>query len=216
MATATRKTTLPDANKIVLASLVTSIQLALPIAKIMSKMGSVMVITEDKSWLSLSPAFDEDFELGNIRVKVVDLVDECENETWYSGDYNFHLYICSSYIPQIIPDKYILYTSREFYRTQVKAIGGNDKPIYTNIDIRKIDPKQRASVKKSIFIKETQVDLDNSSTYAKFVADITQLKKTAMQPPPKLTKFIAQLMDGHQDLTQKDIKAWLREEISAL
>ena len=211
-----KKTTLPNANKIVIASLVTSIQLALPIAKVMSKMGSVMVITEDKSWLSLSPDFDDDFELGNIRVKVVDMVDDCEGETWYRDDYTFHLYVCSSFIPQIIPDKYILYTSREFYRAQIKAINGNDKPIYTNIDIRKVDPKQRDSIKKAVFIKETQTDLDNSSTYAKYIADITQLKMTAIQPPPKLVKFIALLMDGHQDLTQKDVKVWLREEISAL
>jgi len=211
-----RKTTPPNAYKIVIASLVTSIQLALPIAKIMSKMGSVMVITEDKSWLSLSPSFDDDFDLGNIRVKVVDLVDDCEDETWYAGDYNFHLYVCSAFIPQIIPDKYILYTSREFYRAQVKAVGGNNKPIYTNIDLYKVDPKQRETIKKAVFIKETQIDLDNSSTYAKYIADITQSKKTAIQPPPKLLKFISMLMDGHQDLTQKDIKAWLREEISAL
>jgi len=211
-----RKTTLPDAYKVCIASLVTSIQLALPIAKVMSKMGSVMVITEDKSWLSLSPTYEDEFDLGNIRVKIVDLVDECEGESWYDGDYTFHLYICSTYIPQVVPDKYILYTSREFYRTQIKSIGGNDKPIYTNIDIRRIDPKQRESVKKAVFIKETQTDLDNSSTYAKYIADITQLKKTAIMPPPRLVKFIETLMDGHQDLTKRDIKTWLREEISAL
>jgi len=182
----------------------------------MSKMGSVMVITEDKSWLSLSPTFDDEFDLGNIRVKVVDLVDDCEDETWYSGDYTFHLYVCSTFIPRIIPDKYILYTSREYYRTQVKAVDGNDKPIYTNLDIRKVDPKQRESVKKAVFLKEIQIDLDNSSTYAKYIADLTQLRKTAIQPPQKLTNFISMLMDGHQDLTKKDIKVWLREEIGAL
>jgi len=211
-----RKTTLPNAYKVVIASLVTSIQLALPIAKIMSKMGSVMVITEDKSWLSLSPTFEGDFELGNIKIKVIDLIDDYEEETWYKDGYDFHLYVCSEYIPQIQPDKYILYTSREFYRTQIKAIGANNKPIYTNIDIRKVDPKQRGSVKKAVFIKETQIDLGNSSTYAKYIADITQSKKIAIVPPPKLVKFISLLMDGHQDLTQKDIKTWLREEISAL
>jgi len=211
-----RKTSLPNAYKVVIASLVTSIQLALPIAKIMSKMGSVMVITEDKSWLALSPTFDDEFDLGNIRVKVTDMVDDCEGESWYDDDYTFHLYICSSFIPQVIPDKYILYTSREYYRTQVKAVGGNDKPIYTNIDIRKVDPKQRESVKKAVFIKEIQIDLGNSGVYASYIAQLMQLKKTSIQPPAKLANFIGELMDGHQDLTKRDIKIWLREEISAL
>ena len=213
---AVRKTIMPDAFKVCIASLVTSIQLALPIAKVMSKIGSVIVITEDKSWLALSNSFEDDFDLGNIRVKVVDLIDDCEEESWYSGDYDYHVYVCAAYIPQIIADKYVLYTTREYYRAQLKSIGGNNKPIYTNIDLRKVDYKQRAAVKKAVFIKETQLDLDNSSTYANYISEITQLKKTAILPPPRLTKFIETIMDGHQDLTKRDIKTWLREEISAL
>ena len=211
-----KRTTLPDVYRVCIASLITSIQLALPIAKVMSKLGSVIVITEDRSWMSLSPSYDDDFDLGNIKVKIVDFIDDCEEEPWYEGEYTFHLYVCSSFIPQVKVDKYILYTSRELYRTQIKSLEYSNKPIYTCINMRLIDPKLRESIKKAVFIQETQIDLGNSSTYAKYIDEIIYLKKTSLVPPSTLANFIETLLDGHQDLTKKDIRLWLREEISAL
>jgi hypothetical protein len=171
----------------------------------MSLLGTVNVITEDRAYLGLIDQGDDDFYLGDIRIRVVDLVESLDAEAMASRDFSFNVYVSTQYLPTILPDKYLILSGREYFKRQFDTIEKRNKQMFTVIKRSEYNSKEWTKILATKFINETFVKLDSYVTYDRYVYQLLRRQDVSLAPNAQIVDLISQVMDGHETLTRRDI-----------
>ena len=203
--------TVPKCNHLCIASLTTTIHVVVPLLKMMALMGTVNLITEERSFLALSENDEDDFYLGDIRVRVVDLIESLDENEISAKDYIFNVYIVTQFLPDIIPDKYLILSGREYFRRQFDSVDKKSAQIFSVVNFTQHTPTDRATIRNIKFTNEEFIKLPSVAYFEPYLYRIIALRDVKTNPPGQIIDLITTILEGHEDLTKKDIRDCLRK-----
>lgn len=195
---------------ICIGSLTTSLHVVVPLLKVMAQLGTVNVLSEDKSFLTLNEKYESDYEIGNMRVRVVDCVDIMDDEELLLANYDFTVLVVDEFLPSLVADRYIFLSNRDFYRQQMQNTEVKQQKIFSLFRETYHTPKERAIQKNSKFINEEFFNLPSFGSFDIYLYKLMVRRNFASPTPAPLVQFIGRILEGHQGVTKKDITAILR------
>lgn len=200
-----------NCRRICIGSLLSCIHVAYPLVKVGAQLGTVNLVTEDKAFLALNSKYQEEYEIGNVRVRVVDCVSTMSDEELEMDDYDFTVLTITEFIPTVPVDKYIFLSARDFYRQQLLDSDYKQTPIFSLFRPEFHTVKERDLAKNAKFINETHVNLKSFITFDRLMYKLITQKKFEMETPAPLIEFIAQILEGYHGTTKNDIRGFLRK-----
>lgn len=196
---------------ICIGSFSTSMHIVFPLIKVLNKIGSVNLITEDKSFLMLTEELDIDYYLGNVRVRLVDCISVMPKDDMELNNYNFNILDIKEYIPTIPFDKYIFLTNRNYYRQQLLDSDSRNKQIYSVLPFAYITVKQKELEKKNTYVHEELVNLKSYNSYDKYLFNLIEKRDIRFRASSEVIEFISTVLENYNRLSRTNIRAFLEE-----
>ncbi|MFF2798089.1 hypothetical protein, partial [Lysinibacillus xylanilyticus] len=140
---------------ICICSVTSSIHVLVPLLKVLSRLGTVQVISEDKSVMLLSPTMESSFVIGDIHVKQSDELILMEDEVVETfKDFNYNILITQDFLPSCNIDKFIMLTRRHHYRNQITSIEDRYTPILSVVNPQGLTKEERAKEEETVYVNE--------------------------------------------------------------
>jgi hypothetical protein len=201
-----------NCRKIAVCSLKTSMHITFPIVKVLSRLGSTNVITEDKLYISIDPVSSEDFTLGNARIRVVDCVSAMDEGEWALENYDFTVFDIRQFLPTCEMDKYVLLSNRHYFRSQIADMNFKSTPIFSVCDCEFLKPKDRKAEMENRFVNEKYIKFGNYLKYDKFLNNLSITGTKKCITPSEMISLTCELLNGLSDITKSNIITYLRED----
>jgi len=194
-------------------SLVTTIHLVLPFVKILSRLGTVKLQTEDKSFLVLSPDYAKVFERGNVTFIIRDEPIVFENlENIIDPEFRYNILVVQEEIPDINVDMFFFEHPVSYYKNQIPP-KRRHIPIFSVYDLKQYPADMRPHIVKDIFINETQVDLKAFPAFERLIYQYTDVKKFDGNMPEQVLNVLHKLFSTFTRFSKSDLVKIFKEEL---
>ena len=202
-----------DPSVFLFGSMVTVIHLVLPFVKILSRLGTVKLQTEDKSFLVLSPDFEKTFERGNVTFVIRDepLVYEDPNDI-IDKNFRFNVIIAQEYIPDINVDMYFFEHPVTFFKNQIPA-ERRHIPLFTVHDIKQHPSEIRQYIVKDVFVNEVQLPLKSFVAFECLIYRYTDVHKFDGAMPEQVVNVLHQIFKTFTKYSKSDLIKIFKEEM---
>ena len=198
---------------ICICSVTSSVHVLVPILKVLNRLGTVQVLSQDKSTMLLHPELETDFELGDIHLHMVEevaLLGEDEFKTFKEYDYN--VIITNDFLPDCEVDKFIILNRRHYFRAQIDTPKKRYTPIMSVFNPTKLPREIVIQEKETIYVNERLVTLPSFAVCEPYLNNLfTDLGSKNYLIDSKVVAFVVACLDGIEDCTKRHITAILRE-----
>lgn len=198
---------------ICICSLTSTVHVLFPILKVLNRLGTVQVISEDKSTMLLSPSMETKFTLGDISVEIVDeiiLLDQDQKDSFKEFDYN--ILITHDFLPDCDVDKFIMLNRRHHYREQIDTPKKRYTPIMSVVNLQKLTKEDRLREKETVYVNERLLPLPPFAIVQDYlIALLEGVGKREFKVNDKIVNFTVECLNGIDECTKAHIKAILFE-----
>jgi len=195
------------------ASMVTTIHLVMPFIKILSRLGTVNLQTEDKSFLVLSPDYEKTFERGNVTVVVRDEPVVYDNvEDIVDPDFRYNVLVVQEHLPDIPVDLFFFEHPVAFFKNQIPP-GRRHVPIFSVYDLKQYPAEMRQHVAKDVFINEMQVQLNAFPAFERLIYQYTDVRNFDGKMPDQVVNVLYQLFSTFTKYSRSDLVKIFKEEL---
>ena len=196
----------------VFGSMLSTIHLVLPFVKILSKIGTVALQTEDKSFLVLSPAYEKTFTIKNLSVSVKDepLIYE-DSKNLLDTDSRYNVLVVEEHVPDVNADLYFFSHPVNFFKQQIPP-ERRHTPMFTVCELTQHPPELRKHVSENLFINEQHLLLKPYPFFAKQLYQYTDLKNFDMLMPEPVILVLHKIFNTFTKYSVSDLKKVFKEE----
>lgn len=198
---------------ICICSVTSTIHVLVPILKVLSRLGTVNVISEDKSTQLLSPTLETNFKIGDIRVEMVDELFDLPEETLeLFKEYDYNIIITTDFLPDCDIDKYIILNRRHHFRTQIDTTDKRYIPIFSVYDMKPLTKEQRVHEQEVVYVNEKLMKLPPFVICEDYLSTLLMgVGKKEFRVNGKVMEFITNALEGIDGCTKVHIKRILTE-----
>jgi len=206
------KVTPPQISSVCVAGNTTKLHLVYPMAKIMNRLGSVQLITEDPAWLSLSHKASAEFLMGNLRVRYVEMIALMEEEELELENFDYNILDVNLYVPEVKVDKYLITSGREIIVPGFSNAKQKNTPIITLYDQTKLTKMEVDVLKETLLANEDLYNFKTVPFFADYLAVLMEGRTEKVKFPPKVQDFITSFLEFHNNLKKADLRFILNEK----
>ena len=196
----------------IFGSMVTTIHLVLPFVKILSRLGTVKLQTEDKSFLVLSPEYERSFVRGGVSVFVKDepiIFDDIENIV--DPEYRYNVLVVQEHVPDIPADLYFFAHPVTYFKNQVPP-GRRNVPMFTVYDLKQHPADLRPHIITDLYVKETQVQLKAFPAFETLIYQYADVKKFDGNVPEQVMVVLHKIFGTFTKYSISDLRKIFKEE----
>jgi hypothetical protein len=196
---------------ICICSVTSSLHVLVPLLKCLAKLGSVQVVSEDKSILLLSENMTPIFERGDIFFRYEEEISLIEE--FHLDDYHYNVIITHEFLPIVEVDKYIMLNNRHYFREQFDSIEQKYIPIMSVFNPGGLSKEEIKKEKDSVYVNEVLVP---APSYASVESSINvllmQVGKQELRFDSRIMNFVVESLSGIDGCTKSHIKQCLMEK----
>jgi len=198
---------------ICICSLTSTVHVLIPLLKVLNRLGTVQVISEDKSTMLLHPQLDSTFTLGDIRVEMVDELVMLPDETIESfKEYDYNIVITHDFLPEFNIDKYIILNRRHHFREQIDTVEKRYTPIFSVYDEKGLSKEERVAEKDIVYVNERLLPLPSFAVSQDYLNSLLMgIGKKEFRVNEKIVTFMVEALNGIEECTKAHIKRILLE-----
>lgn len=208
-----RKQKTKDCKVICVCSATSSIHVLVPLVKVLNRLGTVQIISEDKSATLLSPTMESMFTVGDIRVELSDelyMLDDQTKESFKEFDYN--ILVTHDYLPDCNVDKYIMLSRRHHFRNQIESIEHRYTPIMSVFNPRVLTKEERLAEEETIYVNERLLPLPSFAVCQDYLDTLLMgVGKKEFRVNEKIVSFVVEALNGIDECTKVHIRKILQE-----
>lgn len=195
---------------ICLCSSTSTLHIAIPIIKCLSKLGTVQVITEDKSLLLLSKEMNSSFRIGDIFFRHVEELSLMEGMDL--DDYHYNLLITQEFLPVVEADKYIMLNNRHHFRSQFDNVEMKYIPISSVLNPQGLSREDIKWEKANVFVNETLTPAPSYASVEQHLNTVLMQKgDQELKFDGRIVNFVVELLAGIDRCTKSHIRQCLME-----
>lgn len=196
---------------ICVCSVTSSIHVLIPIIKCLSRLGTVQVISEDKSILLLSENMTPVFERGDIMFKYEEEISLVED--FNLDDYNYNVIITQEFLPLVEVDKYIMLNNRHYFREQFGDVEQKYIPIMSVFNQTGLSKEEIKREKDTVYVNEVLIP-SPSFTASEPLMNVLlmQVGKQELKFDSRIMNFVVESLNGINGCTKNHIKQCLMEK----
>lgn len=190
-----------------------TIHILVPILKVLNRLGTVQVISEDKSTMLLTDEVNSTFEVGDIKVEMVDEIIMLSDETTDTfKEYNYNIIITHDFLPDFNIDKFIILNRRHHFREQIDTVEKRYTPIFSVFDSKVLKKEEREKEKEIIYVNERLIDIPPYAVCQDYLSTLMMgVGKKEFRVNTKLVNFVTEALNGIEGCTKQHIKRILME-----
>lgn len=199
---------------ICICSLTSTLHVTSALIRVLSKLGTVQVISEDKSVKLLSNELLDTFTYDDVSVKVVDSVIMEEDYIDFES-YNYTLLITNSDVPTVNIHKYIMLNRRHYFKDQIYEVEKRYVPMISAYNPIVLDKAMKRVEEERIFVNEKLVQLPSFANseehlYSLFL-DVEQVKELRINS--KVANFVVEALHGIEGCTKLHIQELMKAKV---
>lgn len=202
-----------DCRLICICSLTSTIHILVPMLKVLNRLGTVQVISEDKSVMLLSKELESEFELGDINVMVTEDIVMLDDDVMHSiKEYDYSILITQDFLPELNFDKYIMLNRRHHFRDQIQSAQKRYTPIFSVFNQKGLKKEIIEQEKERIYVNERLVELPSFAITEDYLSSlmIGQVEHD-YKVNTKITNFIIETLNGIEGCQKSHIRSILLE-----
>lgn len=203
-----------ECQVICVCSLTSSLHVVSALIRVLSKLGTVQVISEDKSVKLLSPTLQEEFEYDDVSVRLSDSIILEEDELDLES-YNYTILITQSDLPTIDIHKYIILNRRHFFKEQIYEVEKRYTPIFSAFSPAILDKTARRIEEERVYVNENLVELPSFATIEEHLASLmsdTDVHRE-LRINAKVANFIIEALNGINGCTKAHIQELMKAKV---
>lgn len=210
-----RKERTLNCRNIYICSFSSTLHLVVPLIKVLHRLGTVQVISEDKSITLISPELEQDFNIGDVKVTVVDEPLIMGNVEFDSlQQFNYNIIISNEFLTlgQFKVDKFVMLNRRHHFREQIETAEDRYIPMVSVFNPKLYEKGELEEEKARIYVNERLIPAPN---YVSVESALDALAhghgKKEFRFHSSVVDFIAQTLDGIEGCDKPQIKRILAE-----
>lgn len=198
---------------ICICSMTSTIHVLVPILKVLNRLGTVQVISEDKSTMLLSDEINSTFEVGDIRVELIDEIIMLPDEVIDTfKEYNYNIIITHDFLPDFNIDKFIILNRRHHFREQIDTVEKRYTPIFSAFDGKVLKKDEREKEKEVVYVNERLIDIPPYAVCQDYLNTLMMgVGSKDFRVNTKLINFVTEALNGIEGCTKQHIKRILME-----
>ena len=198
---------------ICICSMTSTIHILVPILKVLNRLGNVQIISEDKSTMLLTDEVNSTFEVGDIKVEMVDEIIMLSDETTDTfKEYNYNIIITHDFLPDFNIDKFIILNRRHHFREQIDTVEKRYTPIFSVFDSKVLKKEEREKEKEVVYVNERLIDIPPYAVCQDYLSTLMMgVGKKEFRVNAKLVNFVTEALNGIEGCTKQHIKRILME-----
>jgi len=202
-----------DPTVFLFGSMATTIHLVLPFVRILSRIGTVKLQTEDKSFLVLSPEYEKTFERGNVSFVVRDEPIMFDNtEDILDDDFRFNVLVVQEYLPDIPIDVYFFKHPVTFFKNQIPT-ERRHIPIFSVYDLKQYPADLRPHIAQDVFVNEVQLALKAFPAFEYLIYQYTDVRNFDGKMPEAVVGVLYQIFQTFTKYSKSDLVKIFKEEV---
>lgn len=194
-------------------SMVTTLHIVFPFVRILSRLGTVKLQTEDKSFLVLHPDHLHKFERGNV---IFDIRDEPlmyeDVEDIIDPNVTYNVFVVQEHLPDILVDLYFFEHPVAFFKNQIPP-ERRHVPIFSVYDLKQYPKELRPHIAENIFVNEIQVPLKAFPAFEQLIYRYTDVKNFDGKMPEQVVNTLYSMFKTFTKFSRSDINKIFKEEI---
>lgn len=200
-------------RNICICSVTSTVHVLVPMLKVLSRLGTVNVLSEDKSTVLLSKNMDTNFRIGDIRVEMIDeLFDIPEESLELFKEYDYNIIITTDFLPDCEIDKYIILNRRHHFRTQIDTTEKRYTPIFSAYDMKALTKEEREREQETVYVNEKLMKLPPFAVCEDYLSTLLMgVGNKELRVNGKLIDFVTNALEGIDGCTKMHIKRILME-----
>jgi hypothetical protein len=193
-------------------SFVTTIHLVLPFIQVLSRLGTVKLHTEDKSFLVLSPEYEKVIERGNITIAIRDepVVFE-DTDNIIDPNFRYNVFVVQEEIPDIPIDMFFFQHPVTYFKNRI-PLSRRQVPIFSVYDLKQYPPDIRKHIAQDVYVNETQVSLNAFPAFERLIYQYTDVRKFDGAMPEQVITVLHSLFSTFTKFSRSDIIKIFKEE----
>lgn len=198
---------------ICLCSVTSSVHVLVPILKVLNRLGTVQVLSEDKSTMLLSPTMESRFTLGDVHVELVEDLIMLDDETKNSfKEFDYNVLITNDFLPDCNIDKYIILNRRHHFRDQIDSVEKRYTPIMSVHNPQGLTTEERKHEEEVVYVNERLLPLPSFAISQDYLSTLLMgVGKKEFRVNEKIVTFIVEALNGIDECTRMHIKKILLE-----
>lgn len=199
---------------ICVCSITSSIHVLIPLVKVLNRLGTVQIISEDTSTMLLSPTMESSFQLGDVHVQVVEELVMIEDDVKASfKEYDYNVLITQDFLPDVDIDKYIMLSRRHHFRDQIDSIEKRYTPILSVFNSVSLTTEERRKEEEVVYVNERLLPLPSFAVSEDYLASLLMgVGSKEYRVNQKIVMFIVEVLTGIEECTKNHIRQILLEK----
>lgn len=212
-----RKDRIENCRTICVCSFTSTLHFIVPLVKVLHRLGTVQVVTEDKSLYLLANDIINDvpeFRVSDISIKYVDELILLEKEDFEEfKQFNYNIIVANEFLPEAKIDKFVFLNRRHHFREQIRSAEQRYIPMVSVFDPKLFKKDEIEKEKREIYVNEVLIE---APSYASIENGLSSLLhgtgSKEFRFNAKQIDFVAKTLDGIEGATQAHIKKILMEK----
>jgi len=202
-----------DPTVFLFGSMVTTIHLVLPFVKILSRLGTVKLHTEDKSFLVLSPEYEKVFERGNVLFEIRDEPITYEDpKNLLNSDTRYNVFVVQEFVPDMAVDAYFFEHPVSFFKNQIPNERRNT-PVFTVCDVKQYPKEMRLHVQADKFVNEVQLPIKAFPAFEPLIYRYTDIRSFDGKMPEQVLHVLHSIFTTFTKYSKSDLVKIFKEEV---